>query len=368
MSQALYVPFIQVIEGDMEGLSHASPIAQGRVCPYFEIVKTRPRKTDRSASFVACAADLIAKTWSHKGPAFVELFDEPGDEEDDWFPSSDHTLFLLHRYLLQQNVFVIPTIALYRTGLYRAAFLVAARIASAGVGIRLYADDLELPSETIIKLRELGSETQSPNSDIDLIINLQRIKPDQLNFLRTRLLDFLATLSREAPYRSITLVGTSIPEKLTEVVPANEERHVLRLELQLWRDVCASLGKQIALGDYLVVRPEYDDRIVNFADINAKIAYTTEESTYLIRGQSKKKERLEDQYRKLARRLVQSGIFQGAESSWGDARIADYAQRGYASGAPKNWIVICIAHHIELVSTQVAREFEHSVSHSTKAV
>ena len=161
----------------MEGLSHASPLAQGRVCPYFEIVKTRPRKTDRSTSFVANAADLIVKTWRLKGPAFVELFDEPGPEEDDWFPSSDHTLVLLHRYLLQKNVIAIPSIALYRTGLYRTAFLAVASIAHAGIGVRLYEDDLELPSETIRKLRELGGDARRPNSDIDLIINLPLLNP-----------------------------------------------------------------------------------------------------------------------------------------------------------------------------------------------
>ena len=60
-------------------------------------------------------------------------------------------------------------------------------------------------------------------------------------------------LNREAPYRSITLVGASIPEKITEVVPINEERHVPRFELQLWREVCASVAMRIALGDYLIV-------------------------------------------------------------------------------------------------------------------
>ena len=64
MSHPLYVPFVRVLEGDMEGLSHASKSAQEIVLPYFEIVKTRPRRTDLSASFVTCAVDLIANTRS----------------------------------------------------------------------------------------------------------------------------------------------------------------------------------------------------------------------------------------------------------------------------------------------------------------
>ncbi|OGA44749.1 MAG: hypothetical protein A3F74_19855 [Betaproteobacteria bacterium RIFCSPLOWO2_12_FULL_62_58] len=357
VNQPGYVAFMRVLEGDMEGLRHASRTAQGRTQPYFEIVKTRPRKSDRGASFVVRAADWIVDTWRLKGPAFVELVDEPGPEENNWFPSQDHTLVLLHRYFRQKNVTAIPTIPLDRTGPYREAFLKVASVASSGMAVRLYADDLELPSETIAKLRKLGLEARRANSEIDLIINVQRIKLDQLNLLRSKILDFLAALAAEAPYRSITLVGTSVPESLSEVVPENEEREVPRLELRLWREVCAAYGRLIGLGDYLIVRPEYDDRKGGFDNINAKIFYTTDKSTYIVRGKSRKKEKLEDQYPNLTQRLTRSGVFQDAEFSWGDARIAEYAQRGQAPGSPKIWIVIGISHHIELVSAQVAVEF-----------
>src|SRR5712691_461920 len=108
MNQPAYVPFMRVLEGDMDGLRHVSRAAQGRTRPYFEIVKTRPRRSDRGTSFVARAAVWIVDTWRFKGPAFLELFDEPGAEEHNWFPSQDHTLVLLHRYLRQSNVTAIP--------------------------------------------------------------------------------------------------------------------------------------------------------------------------------------------------------------------------------------------------------------------
>ena len=105
------------------------------------------------------------------------------------------------------------------------------------------------------------------------------------------------------------------------------------------------------------MRPEYDDRKGGFDNINAKIFYTTPKSIYILRGKSRKKEKLDDQYPDLARRLMRSGVFQGQEFSWGDARIAEYAQRGQAPGSPKTWIVISTAHHVELVATQMADEF-----------
>lgn len=332
MNKPGYVAVMRVLQGDMEGLRYASQTAQGRTRPCFEIVKSRPRKSDRGANFVARAADLIVDTWRLKGPAFVELFDQPDPEESNWFPSEEHTLVLLHRYLQQKGVTTIPTTSLDRTGPYRDAFLEVARIAPAGVAARLYTDDLELPSISIAALRRFGIDTTRKNSEIDLLLNLRRIKPEQINSLRSEVLNFLSAIDAEPSYRSITLIGTSVPEGLSGVVPEGEDRDVLRCELQLWREVCAARNSLIGLGDYGIVRPEYDDRNKGFQNINAKILYTAEKATHVVRGKSRKKERLEDQYPDLARRLTKSGVFRGAEFSWGDARIAEYAQYGQAPG------------------------------------
>ena len=74
MSHPLYVPFVRVLEGDMEGLSHARKSAQGLVLPYFEIVKTRPRKNDRSASFITCAVNFNCEYMESKRPGFRGTF------------------------------------------------------------------------------------------------------------------------------------------------------------------------------------------------------------------------------------------------------------------------------------------------------
>ncbi len=356
MNIPIYVPVMPVLPGDMEGIRHASRDAQRSTRPLFVIVEPRTRNSDPEGDFVLRAANLIVETWRLKGTPFVELYDIPSDSSGDWW-SSDHPLVLLHAYLRNRGVEAIPVTATDRSGGYHDAFVKAAKLGKIGIAIRLYEDDLEVPVATIEKLSSISADAKCGNRDVDLIIDLKRILIHRLPTIRAQILDFLAALGRMVPYRSVTLVGTSLPLNL-DGIPENEDRDFPRLELRLWREVCTASGRSfpLGLGDYGTVKPEYDDRKKGFAHINGKLLYTTAESTRLLRGQSRKKEKLEFQYPKLARRLVLSEVFCKSPFSWGDARIAESAKQMQATGQPSDWIAIATSHHIELVSAQVVQE------------
>lgn len=356
MNIPFYVPVMPVLPADMEGIRHASRDAQRRTRPLFVIVEPRTRNSDPEGDFVLRAANLIVETWRLKGAPFVELYDMPSGATDDWW-SSDHPLVLLHAYLRNRGIEAIPVTATDRSGGYHDAFVKAAKIGKVGIAIRLYEDDLEIPAATIEKISSISADAKCGNKDVDLIIDLKRILIYRIPALRAQVLDFLAALDRTEPYRSVTLVGTSLPLNLNGV-PENEDRDFPRLELRLWREVRTASGQlfPLGLGDYGTVKPEYDDRKKGFAHINGKLLYTTAESTRVLRGQSRKKEKLEFQYPKLARRLALSDVFCKAPFSWGDARISAFAKQVQAAGQPATWIAIATSHHIELVSTQVERE------------
>lgn len=352
-----YVPVMPVLPGDMEGARHVSRPAQRLTKPLFVIVKPRRRNSKPEDYFVVEAADRIVEAWKLKGVPFVELYDVPTMDRVGWW-SSDHPLVLLHAYLRNRGVPSIPVTATDRKDDYHDAFITAAKMGKLGIAVRLYEDDLEAPAATIKKLVEIAKEAECANSDVDLIIDLKRILIDRFTSLRAQVLDFLSALDREVPNRSVTLVGSSLPLNL-DGIPQNDDRDVHRLELRLWKEVCAARGQShlLGLGDYLTVRPEYDDRQTNFKHINAKIFYTTNEATRVCRGQSRMKEKLEFQYPKLAARLTSSPAFRGAAFSWGDNRIASCASGAQLYGRPVDWIAFTISHHIELVSAQIEQEF-----------
>jgi hypothetical protein len=353
---ACYVPVVRVLPADMEGLRHMSSDAQGHTRPLLVIVRPRPRNADREGSFLMNAADLIVQSWRFRGLPFLELYDLPAVDVESWF-SSEHPLWLVHKYLTSVGVPAIPVTALYRTGEYRETFLRVVREHSNGMGVRLYAGDIEMPAEAIRKVQSLVAEARCKNSDVDLIVDLERIRREYVPDVRSQVFDLLAATDQVEPYRSITLVGSSLPMNL-DGIPQGEDREVPRLELNLWRDVVAVRRRLRApsLGDYLTVRPEYEDRQANFKHINAKIFYTTEETTRVVRGKSRLIEKLEDQYPGLAARLESSGAFMGPSYSWGDGLIAACARGRWNSGQPMTWVSISISHHLELVPSQITRE------------
>lgn len=356
MNPALYVPIMRVLPGDMEGARHASHNAQRFMRPLFVIVEPRPRESDPAGSFVVNAANLIVKSWRFKGTPFVELFDVPSEDDGDWFPR-EHPLILLHQYLKGLGVPFVPVTPIYREGDYLDAYLSVVGAGGIGMGVRIYTNDLEDPEETVEKVSALSRAADCPNSEADLIIDLERIRPGQLASLRSQVLDFLSATDLVKPYRSITLAGSSLPKNLDDI-PMDEDRDVSRLDLTLWRDVRMARGasRLLGYGDHVAVRPEYEDRQSNFGNINAKLVYTMEEVTRIVRGHSSKNEKLEFQYPKLARRLISSGVLRENGFSWGDDRIAACAANRWVSGKPVTWISVATSHHFELVPAQVARE------------
>jgi len=356
MDFPFYVPVMPVLPGDMEGARHVSRTAQRITQPLFVIIEPRRRNSNRKGDFLLDAASRIVDTWRLKGTCFVELYDLPLAVPGGWWPS-DHPLVLLHAYLRNRGIQAIPVTATDRKGEYHDAFVRTAKAGRAGIAVRLYSDDLEVPAVTIQKLKSLAADVECTSAEIDLIIDLKRILIAELPTLRGQSLEFLGALDLEAPYRSLTLVGSSLPLNLNGI-PQNEDRDVPRLELRLWREVrSARRGlRAIGLGDYAVVRPEYDDQQTNFEHINGKIFYTTEDSTRVVRGESRKKEKLQFQYPKLAGRLVTGDAFSGVSFSWGDARIAACARRGEGYGRPVDWIAFATSHHLELVPVQIEQE------------
>lgn len=359
MDQSSYMPVTPVLPGDMEGLRRVSFDAKRVTHPLFVIVKPRKRDSDQEGSFVAKAADLIADTWRFGGVPFVELYDEPETTDKDWW-LSEHPLVLLHRYFRNRQIRAIPVTATDRKGEYRDAVCTTAKEMGNGLAVRLYENDLELPTETIAVLAKIAEDSACSEAKIDLLIDLKRIHFPQLPAMRSRVLDFLAALDSRAPFRSVTLAGSSVPLNL-DGIPELEDRNVPRLEWRLWRDVRVARGnhRSPSFGDYRTVRPEYDDRVKGFKHINAKIFYTAAEFLRVVRGQSRMKERLELQYPRLARRLIVGGAFEGTEFSWGDAQIAACARWPEGFGMPAKWIAITTSHHVEFVRVQLAQEFTH---------
>ncbi len=324
------------------------------MCPFFEVVRRRRRSSESPDQYLGKAADLIVETWRLNGPAYVEILDIP-KLDNNWFPPAQHPVVLMHDWLRFKSVHAIPVLATHRDNDYREAVITTVKKEQTGVGLRLFESDLEVPTETAGFVRGLARDAEVSTAKVDLIIDLNRILLERLPPFRSLILDFLAALNQLLEYRSATVIGSSIPNGL-EGIPSNESREVPRLELRLRKELVAAGRSKLRHGDYVTVPPEFVDRDGPFPNINGKLLYTLDESTLVIRGQSRRHECLEDQYAKLVRRLVASGRFRGAELGWGDNYIEMCSRWPSAPGDPTTWVAVGTCHHLELVSAQIARD------------
>lgn len=353
MDLPLYVPLIRVLEGEMQGTRRTSMRAHKRMCPFFEVVRRRRRSAETPDQYLGRAADLIVETWRLNGPAYVEIIDVPKLDQS-WF-STNHPVVLLHDLLRYRSVRAIPIMATYRDVDYREAVIATVKKANAGVGLRIFDNDLEVPSETLQFVRDLVRDAGISTNDVDLIIDVHRLLLDRLPALRSQILDFLAAVDGKVALRSVTVIGSSVPASL-DGIPPNQMREIPRLELRLRKELVAAGWANLRHGDYVTVPPEFVDRDGPFPHINGKLLYTLEEGTLVIRGQSRQKEKLEDQYSSIVRRLIASGKFSGSGLGWGDSYIETCSKWPTSPGDPTTWVAVGTCHHLEFASAQTTQD------------
>jgi hypothetical protein len=348
----LYVPVIRVLEGEVHGVQHVSSAAASKMQPWFRIVRQRGRAP--LSTYLGRAVGRIERTWASRGPCYVEVERLP-DIPEDW--ADEHPICLVFRALHDAGVDATPVVATHLADEHVAALDTSVRISGNRVAFRLYEDDLEDSGGVAAQLVSLMSRTNTRPEDLHLLIDLERILLDRIPALRALVLNFLTALDSRVRYSSVTLLGSSMPADL-DGIPKNEVRAVPRHELRLWREVSLSRSRAgvIRFGDHGIVRADYVDIDGPFPHINAKLCYTLEDATLVLRGQSQQDERLEYQYARLVRKLVATGEFRGAGYCWADRRLEMFCSAPAVPGTPRTYISLGTCHHLELAAAQVTRE------------
>lgn len=159
---------------------------------------------------------------------------------------------------------------------------------------------------------------------------------------------------RELGFEYIIMTASSIPESIEKAVKNVDSTGVVqRKEMIAWKGFMSANPKaSLYFGDYGIRNPRASDVIA--PDMNAKIRYTIENSIFIVRGHSVRKEGGYAQSQNLSRILVQSPHYMPS-FSWGDDKILE-CSRGEIVGSSTNWISFDTNHHISTVVAEV-REF-----------
>jgi hypothetical protein len=229
----------------------------------------------------------------------------------------------------------------------------AAALDGHGVGIRYRILGVALPP-TVGQADFLGRMLDIVGvdaTDADLLIDLDYLDPD-VELDVDDMADIVGELEEAAPWRSVVLLGTSIPSMMS-CVPEGTVGRLPRKEWELWGELAdAGLPRAPAFGDYAVQhpRPPQDG---GGPGMRANVRYTTDKGTLVARGQGSVIQEGKEQYQDLCAQLVRTPEFAGGAYSWGDGVIRDCASGAIEPGAQNVWRGAGTSHHLQLVTDQL---------------
>jgi hypothetical protein len=345
-----YVSVLQNKPGEFRALAAAHPSVWDRLTPL--LVFVGPKRGAKRAVNASTAAGWAKRAADVLGPRPVYLDTlrlSPGltlDTPDGRQPA----LRYLHDQSRARGLRFVPVVSVAEaTAPVEAVIRCASMADGHGVALRYRALRTLSPSGTS---RKMLVESQLVRVDglpeqADLLVDVQYLGEDQ-EVAGEDIAEVLDELCEVGKWRSVVLLGTSIPQTL-RAIPEGTVGSIERREWRLWMELeQLKLARMPAYGDYAVQHPEPPAE--SGAGGRANIRYTASTSTVISRGHGPLTEEGAVQYRELCQRLTARGEFAGSSYSWGDATIADCADGELTPRGEPMWRAAGTSHHIRHVT------------------
>lgn len=369
--KSTYVPVLKAKAGELTALKELDESTKRSVVPLFEIpnvkwdfFKDEPDET--TEELIKRVVPSIKKNWG-SDPFYLDVYGSPSLYA---FEGEIDIPQILLDALSGQGLNYTPVISFdyplhYKQGIVNKLY----DPNEGGIGVRVaFTPEIIIEkSDYDTFMQELGIEPEK----IDLILDLGSVHGDKEEavYLAARL------ILAETPYidrwRNVILSASSFPKAVGSSLDKNSNKLIDRSEWLGWKKL-AGLGKLPRLpifSDYAVAHPEvFDDVDPRHMKISGSIRYTTDSEWLLVKGERLVGDGAKgfSQFQDLSLKVVESGKFHGADSSWGDKKIADCAMgvtdtKGkLKTGNLTTWRQVANNQHITFVTQQLAKLFENA--------
>ena len=205
---------------------------------------------------------------------------------------------------------------------------------------------------------ELRDEVHALGIDpgrLDVIVDLGYIPAGAADISTTSW--FVRQVVGAAPWRSVVLAGTSVPDSVAEEVPDDSLSGIERRERALFDAVQRAIGGRLRFGDYTVQHP-VPPTPAPVPKMRASIRYTSGDFMYVSRGGRPlgelARDEIPDEYREIASRLRSHPMFVGQVCCWGDEFVEELSDgRRLARG--QHWMrAMATCHHLTVVAAERA--------------
>jgi len=356
-----YVPILKGKAGEYDALKHLSPGVKPQLTPIIEVppieskyegelgVPTGPKAT--IDEHVGEVSERIRDSWGTDHPVFVDLLHV---EEDGLLENGSHPLAQVLDQGRSLGILAIPVTGIGHSTEYQNAVIDAVQSDARGVCIRADRDGCAFPTFLAAELQNLTMTLNVGRNQVDVILDLGAIMPNEVNELRMMVTSMISELPNVDEWRTISVAATAMPENVTLDMDRFSIKRIPRAEWTLWNAVAHEydLPRIPSFSDYGVTHPRYRDVDWREVSLGGKIKYSAEGTWVIVKG--RKLEGAGDQFHALAMKLIGEPEFRSSDFSWGDEKIAQCAALEIGPGRLQDWVTFTTNHHLRFVTQQLA--------------
>ncbi|MCY8912543.1 beta family protein [Bacillus atrophaeus] len=362
-----YVPVLRWKRGEQNAIKELDDKIKNKITPLVEIPPIDwdfenecPKKT--IDEHIKNFASQLKNSWGSANTIFIDAFQICIDDEE-MTVNKIHPLKHIFDSLLKENLNAIAVIC-PNCGLnYEKAVHTIIETYDTGYCLRLSDKHLDNTDELISTF--LIKFPAAPEK-IDVILDYRYIDPNHTSRMSSLVAGTLLTLPYINDWRTLTFIGTSVPENLSSI-PTGTDGRIPRSEWLIYKKLLSTnLSRFPSFGDYVISNPEYisiDPRLIQMA---ANIRYTSNEDYLFFRGHSVRSPKFGkwQQAQTLCKRLIEHHSFYGKDYSYGDNYIYECAHGRNSTGNAETWRKVGTNHHLTLASNQLSSFHDSLVARS----
>lgn len=335
-----YVPMLRMKRGELVALQHVRPLTKAKITPFLDVSSDRFRGTKATSKKPAVSApdaiaEAIQKHWG-SGKIFIDASKVAASAV------SSHPILDIANACSASGISMVPATQLSADAAYQAD--ISKIVSKFGQGMCLKIDLAEMAAASAW----IGALPVSP-SDIDLIVDLGSNVSTALS-MSSAVASTFSGLSAGSKWRSVTMVGSSMPENFSGY--AKGSYLINRDEATLWNSVVKSgLPYSLDYGDFATVAVTAPASGIAWGfPINAR--YTLEDEFLICRGVKTTGPSAVDMETQLvdhAKSIVAHPKRAPIAGCWADKQIDSIAATSSGQGNLEKWVNFGVNRHIELV-------------------
>lgn len=346
--------------GEFRAVSHLTSRTRANITPFFDIPRPENESSNRLDDYLRNKAIAISRQWGTAGTLFIDYFDLKLSLRTS---SSQHYVQFSFNELRNCGVQAIPVTGLDRDNDYNIAVDQTISIDKRGVAVRLQKEDIETPSSTKKRVRDLLTFLKVRDQDVHLLLDFRNVDRSELTQKVEDSIKFLINFGDLKLWKTIFLSASGFPQHMGGVQKYSTQM-IPRIELELWEQVLAigkkkNLDRLPAFSDYGICHPDILDFDLTMTP-SANIRYTLERNWLIVKGSGLKRKidgRMVynyDQFFELAEALTSNKNYCGPSFSHGDSYIHNCSIRKDGPGSLQKWREAGTNHHLTFVAGQIA--------------